>query len=212
MVDHSSWITWNSFPSGSRNRSVVPHSSFFTDCEILTACLRSLASSWSASSVEKRNPVFPFSGRASGQRWSRTFAPRGATVTQWGNDVTTRKPTFSFQNFVAFFSSRTTTATVSNLSMDAPNRPWAIRYALPTTEALYEFSTWVRWGKSMTEVERVVGLGNDETDPCFGGGPRNPRGLQLVFRRVGNRVETELLADVTMEGWPGRLHSGILYT
>src|SRR5207247_8988686 len=111
-----------------------------------------------------------------------------------------------------FFSSRTTTATVSNLSMDAPNRPWAIRYALPTTEALYEFSTWVRWGKSMTEVEPVVVLENDETNPCFVCGPRTPRGLQLAFRRVGNRVETDLLADVTMEGWPGRLHSGILYT
>ncbi len=64
----------------------------------------------------------------------------------------------------------------------------------------------------MTEVEPVVVLENDETNPCFGCGPRNPRGLQLAFRRVGNRVETELLADVTMEGWPGRLHSGILYT
>jgi len=29
---------------------------------------------------------------------------------------------------------------------------------------------------------------------------------------MGDRVETSLLADVTMEGWPRRLHSGILYT
>ena len=53
---------------------------------------------------------------------------------------------------------------------------------------------------------------NDEANPSFGCGPRNPRGLRLSFHRVGDRVETMLLADVTMEGWPGRLHSGILYT
>ena len=46
----------------------------------------------------------------------------------------------------------------------------------------------------------------------LGCGPGNPRGLRLSFHRVGDRVETMLLADVTMEGWPGRLHSGILYT
>src|SRR5439155_4051175 len=37
-------------------------------------------------------------------------------------------------------------------------------------------------------------------------------GLRLSFRRIGDRVETNLLTDVTMEGWPGRLHSRILYT
>src|SRR5438309_7183796 len=68
------------------------------------------------------NPVFPFSGRESGQRWRWTFAPRGATVTQWGNEVTTRKPIFSFHHFMAFFSFRTTTATVANFSMGAGNR------------------------------------------------------------------------------------------
>src|SRR6059058_5417114 len=67
--------------------------------------------------VENMNPVFPFSGRESGQRWRWTFAPRGATVTQWGNEVTTRKPIFSFHHFMALFSFRTTTATVANLSM-----------------------------------------------------------------------------------------------
>src|SRR5213594_5020915 len=114
VLDHLELV-----PVGSRNRSVVPHSSFFVACEILTPFLRSLASSALASFVEKRNPVFPFSGRESGHRWRRTFEPRAATVTQCGNEVTTRKPTLSFQNFVAFFSSRTTTATVSNLSMNA---------------------------------------------------------------------------------------------
>jgi len=63
----------------------------------------------------------------------------------------------------------------------------------------------------MTNEESGMALENDEANPCFGCGPRNPRGLRLSFRRVGDHVETSFLADVTMEGWPGRLHSGILY-
>ena len=62
----------------------------------------------------------------------------------------------------------------------------------------------------MANEESDVALENDGTNPCFGCGPGNPRGLRLSFHRVGDRVETMLLADVTMEGWPGRLHSGIL--
>lgn len=64
----------------------------------------------------------------------------------------------------------------------------------------------------MVKQESGVALENDDANPCFGCGPGNPRGLRLSFRRLGDRVETGLLADVTMEGWPGRLHSGILYT
>jgi len=64
----------------------------------------------------------------------------------------------------------------------------------------------------MAEEESGVALENDGTNPCFGCGPGNPRGLRLSFRRIGDRVEASLLTQVTMEGWPGRLHSGILYT
>ncbi len=64
----------------------------------------------------------------------------------------------------------------------------------------------------MAAEESGVALENDGKNPCFGCGPRNPRGLRLSFRRIGDHVETSLLTDVTMEGWPGRLHSGILYT
>src|SRR5713226_5286991 len=105
-------MTWNSFPSGSANQKIVPQSSFLVGFVILTPFLRSFASSLAASAVEKRYPVFPFSGWESGQRWRRTLAPLGPTVTQWGNDVTTRNPSLSFQNFAALFSLRTTTATV----------------------------------------------------------------------------------------------------
>ncbi len=64
----------------------------------------------------------------------------------------------------------------------------------------------------MDGEESGVALENDGTNPCFGCGPGNAKGLRLSFRRMGDRVETSLLTLVTMEGWPGRLHSGILYT
>jgi hypothetical protein len=54
-------------------------------------------------------------------------------------------------------------------------------------------------------------LENDPRNPCIGCGPTNPRGLRLEFRRDGEKVVTELIAHETMEGWPGRLHSGLLY-
>lgn len=112
-----SWMTQNSFPSGSANMKVVPQSSFLIGRVILTPFPRRRFSSRTMSFVPNRNPVFPFSGRASGQRCMWTFEPLGATVTQCGHEVTTRKPTFSFQNLAALFSFRTTTATVSNVSM-----------------------------------------------------------------------------------------------
>lgn len=54
-------------------------------------------------------------------------------------------------------------------------------------------------------------LENDPKNPCVGCGPNNPRGLRLEFRRERQRVTTELVADGTLEGWPNRLHSGVLY-
>jgi len=54
-------------------------------------------------------------------------------------------------------------------------------------------------------------LENDPENPCVGCGPNNPRGLRLAFRRDGKRVASELIAHETLEGWPGRLHSGVLY-
>lgn len=75
-------MTQNSFPSGSANMNVVPQSSFVIGCVIRTPFFRSRASSFAMFFVAKRNPVFPFSGRASGQRWSRMLEPFGATVYQ----------------------------------------------------------------------------------------------------------------------------------
>jgi len=61
------------------------------------------------------------------------------------------------------------------------------------------------------DSQRTEALENDPRNPCIGCGPRNPRGLRLEFRRQGDRVVSEVLADPSLEGWPGRLHSGVLY-
>jgi len=54
-------------------------------------------------------------------------------------------------------------------------------------------------------------LENDSRNPCIGCGPNNPRGLRLEFRGDGKRIATDLIADETLQGWPERLHSGVLY-
>src|SRR5256885_795265 len=60
---------------GTEFQKTVPQSSFVTGCVIFTPFLRSRASSFTASCVENKNPVFPYSGRESGQRCRWTFAP-----------------------------------------------------------------------------------------------------------------------------------------
>lgn len=61
-----------------------------------------------------------------------------------------------------------------------------------------------------SSAERV--LENDRHNRCFGCGPLNPAGLRLRFHRSGRTVRSEFRARPEWEGWPGRLHSGILYT
>lgn len=55
-------------------------------------------------------------------------------------------------------------------------------------------------------------LPNDPRNPCIGCGPDNPIGLRLAFAREGSRVTTTLVVRPEFQGWPGRLHSGVLYT
>lgn len=59
--------------------------------------------------------------------------------------------------------------------------------------------------------EDAVRLENDPQNPCVGCGPEHPTGLRLAFQRRGDAVETTLEATERHQGWPGRLHSGILY-
>src|ERR1700674_3454705 len=63
----------------------------------------------------------------------------------------------------------------------------------------------------MTPSEAPVPIENDPRNPCVGCGPENPIGLHLEFARVGDAVSTSLRAKPTYQGWPGRLHLGILY-
>lgn len=54
-------------------------------------------------------------------------------------------------------------------------------------------------------------LENDPANPCVGCGPEHPHGLRLAFARDGDAVTTTLAATPDRQGWPGRLHSGLLY-
>jgi uncharacterized protein (TIGR00369 family) len=47
---------------------------------------------------------------------------------------------------------------------------------------------------------------------CFGCGPHNERGMRLRFRREGDEVVTELLAESGWDGPPGVLHGGLQAT
>lgn len=54
-------------------------------------------------------------------------------------------------------------------------------------------------------------LENDPANPCVGCGPLHPHGLRLAFAQEGDAVRTSLDATADRQGWPGRLHSGLLY-
>lgn len=59
-------------------------------------------------------------------------------------------------------------------------------------------------------------MGNDrETTKgagCFGCSSENPRGLALVFRRIGESVEAETTLGDTFAGYDGLVHGGIVTT
>jgi acyl-coenzyme A thioesterase PaaI-like protein len=55
---------------------------------------------------------------------------------------------------------------------------------------------------------------NDETtyQRCFACGQRNETGLQLTFRREGNRILADYRPAERFQGFPGVLHGGVLAT
>lgn len=60
----------------------------------------------------------------------------------------------------------------------------------------------------------MVALENPPENPCFGCGPRHPRGLRLQFEQeVGSDGVPELRASFTPKedevGWPGLFHTGL---
>ncbi len=63
----------------------------------------------------------------------------------------------------------------------------------------------------MASPPSAVALDNDPRNPCMGCGPEHPTGLRLAFRREGDAVSTVLSATGRFQGFPERLHSGLLY-
>ena len=47
---------------------------------------------------------------------------------------------------------------------------------------------------------------------CFICGPANPEGLQLTFRREGDRAVADVSTPAHMCGWDGVTHGGIVYS
>ena len=63
----------------------------------------------------------------------------------------------------------------------------------------------------------MVGLENPPENPCFGCGPRHPRGLRLAFERVvgadgAPEVRTTFTPQADEVGWPGLFHTGLHFT
>lgn len=54
-------------------------------------------------------------------------------------------------------------------------------------------------------------LENDPRNPCIGCGPHNPLGLRLAFAREGDAVHGAFVPGEHHQGWPERVHSGVLY-
>jgi hypothetical protein len=60
----------------------------------------------------------------------------------------------------------------------------------------------------------MVALENPEENPCFGCGPRHPRGLRLRFDLLrapdgSKEVSTEFTPQADEIGWPGLFHHGL---
>lgn len=54
-------------------------------------------------------------------------------------------------------------------------------------------------------------LENVDSNPCIGCGPANPMGLRLSFEATPEGATTRLVAEPRWQGFPGRMHSAVLY-
>lgn len=54
-------------------------------------------------------------------------------------------------------------------------------------------------------------LENDPANACVGCGPANPIGLRLSFEGTPEGATSSFVAEARWQGFPGRLHSAILY-
>lgn len=55
-------------------------------------------------------------------------------------------------------------------------------------------------------------LENDPANGCWGCGPANPANLGLTFAREGDTVVCERAFSERETGWPGFMHTGLLFT
>jgi beta-phosphoglucomutase family hydrolase len=62
----------------------------------------------------------------------------------------------------------------------------------------------------MTDWTGVLKEFNGRWDMCFGCGQKNPIGMKLVFKKVGNAAHAEFIPREEFEGWPGVLHGGLI--
>lgn len=54
-------------------------------------------------------------------------------------------------------------------------------------------------------------LENVASNPCIGCGPANPIGLHLEFEPTTGGARTRFVATGAWQGFPGRMHSAVLY-
>lgn len=54
-------------------------------------------------------------------------------------------------------------------------------------------------------------LENVASNPCVGCGPANPMGLKLEFEATPDGATTRFVAEPRWQGFPGRMHSAVLY-
>lgn len=54
-------------------------------------------------------------------------------------------------------------------------------------------------------------LENVASNPCIGCGPANPLGLRLQFEAASEGASTRFVVEPRFQGFPGRLHSAVLY-
>jgi hypothetical protein len=54
-------------------------------------------------------------------------------------------------------------------------------------------------------------LENVASNPCIGCGPANPMGMRLVFEAEPEGASTRFIVEPRYQGFPGRLHSAVLY-
>lgn len=54
-------------------------------------------------------------------------------------------------------------------------------------------------------------MDNDPANACIGCGPANPVGLRLAFEATPEGARASFVAEARWQGFPGRMHSAILY-